>query len=91
MALHRALKQKHLCLEHNGWTLNHNPVGDHIKGVNGKKEYFEYIESDLVIDFQEAYEAQSFWKPGFSSFIKITGEPCTEYDEFAVIEWSGRD
>jgi hypothetical protein len=85
------LKQKHLCVEHNGWTLNHNPVGDHITGVDGNKESVEYIDSDVIIDFQEAYQAQPSWKPGFSSFIKITGEPCTEYDEFAVIEWSGPD
>ncbi|KAM0214746.1 hypothetical protein ACHAQD_008645 [Fusarium lateritium] len=85
------LKQKHLCVEHNGWTLNHNPVGDHITGVNGNKESVEYIDSDVIIDFQEAYQAQPSWKPGFSSFIKVTGEPCTEYDEFAVIEWSGPD
>ncbi|KAM0248303.1 hypothetical protein ACHAP5_003473 [Fusarium lateritium] len=85
------LKEKHLCVEHNGWTLNHNPVGDHITGVNGNKESVEYIDSDVIIDFQEAYQAQPSWKPGFSSFIKITGEPCTEYDEFAVIEWSGPD
>ncbi|KAH6970303.1 hypothetical protein DER45DRAFT_609006 [Fusarium avenaceum] len=39
-------------VEHDGWTLTHTPGGDPLENEGEK---LEYIDSDVIIDFQEAY------------------------------------
>ncbi|KAJ3542043.1 hypothetical protein NM208_g4314 [Fusarium decemcellulare] len=84
------LRQPHLAVEHDGWTLTHDPVGETIHDYS-REERAEYIDSDVIIDFQEAYQTMPAWKPSFEQYITSTFEPNTEYDEFAVIQWSGSD
>ncbi|RSL58865.1 hypothetical protein CEP54_007594 [Fusarium duplospermum] len=76
-------------VQHDGWTLTYDPAGEQLPDEAGKKA--EYIDSDVIIDFHEAYQTNPSWKPTFSSFIRATFEPETSYDEFAIIQWSGSD
>ncbi|RSL69586.1 hypothetical protein CEP53_002165 [Fusarium sp. AF-6] len=76
-------------VQHDGWTLTYDPAGDQIPDEAGKKA--EYIDSDAIIDFHEAYQTNPSWKPVFSSFTRATFEPETSYDEFSIIQWSGPD
>ncbi|KAJ4319812.1 hypothetical protein N0V84_006193 [Fusarium piperis] len=76
-------------IQHDGWTLTHNAVGE-LLGDEASKTA-EYIDSDVIIDFHEAYQTNPSWKPKFLSFSKYRFEPDTTYDEFAIIQWSGPD
>lgn len=76
-------------VQHDGWTLTHDPAGSKLEDEAGKTA--EYVDSDVIIDFQEAYQMNPSWKPSFFSYKKPTFEPETTFDEFAVIQWSGPD
>lgn len=76
-------------VQHDGWTLTHDPIGEQLGDEAGKTA--EYIDSDVIIDFHEAYQTNPSWKPNFSYFIKPAFESETTYDEFAIIQWSGPD
>ncbi|KAI8716897.1 AAA domain-containing protein [Fusarium sp. LHS14.1] len=77
-------------VQHDGWTLTHDPVGEQLDDEDGKTTA-EYVDSDVIIDFHEAYQTNPSWRPNFSYFIKPTFESETTYDEFAIIQWSGPD
>ncbi|KAH8646532.1 hypothetical protein BGZ61DRAFT_376742 [Ilyonectria robusta] len=81
------LQQSHPAVEHDGWTLTHDPSGNSLS----HDEKSEYIDSDTIIDFQEAYQMRPLWKPGFLKGGMNVFEPDTEYDDFAIIQWSGAD
>ncbi|KAF4978172.1 hypothetical protein FZEAL_5417 [Fusarium zealandicum] len=83
------LLQSHMGVQHEGWTLTHDPAGDRLLG--GSSENSEYIDSEAIIDFQEAYQMHPFWKPDFLNYIMDVFEPDTVYDDFTIIEWSGPD
>ncbi|KAI8675905.1 AAA domain-containing protein [Fusarium keratoplasticum] len=76
-------------VQHDGWTLTHDPVGDQLSDQATKTA--EYIESDVIIDFHEAYQTNPSWKPPYLTFVKSIFEPETKYDEFAIMQWSGPD
>ncbi|KAM0541469.1 hypothetical protein ACHAPJ_013234 [Fusarium lateritium] len=83
------LLQTHVAVQHDGWTLTHTPGGGLIDEEAGDKS--EYIDSDVIIDFQEAYQVHSAWKPAFGNYILNQFEPSVEDDNFAIIQWSGPD
>lgn len=86
----RLLQHRHLAMEYDGWTLIHDPTGDPIKDRYGDEvSSAEYISSDVIIDFQEAFQTKPSWKPRFPRYVKGTFSPETEYDDFSIIQWSG--
>ena len=82
------LLQSHLAVEHDGWTLTHDPTGNVLSDSRGVKIQAEYIDSDVIIDFNEAFQVCPQWKPSFMSYVKDDFEPATRYDKFAIITWS---
>ncbi|KAJ4252401.1 hypothetical protein NW762_010999 [Fusarium torreyae] len=83
------LLQTHVAVQHDGWTLTHAPGGGLIDEDAGDKS--EYIDSDVIIDFQEAYQVHATWKPTFGNYILNQFEPTIEDDNFGIIQWSGPD
>ncbi|KAF4959594.1 hypothetical protein FSARC_10680 [Fusarium sarcochroum] len=83
------LLQTHVAVQHDGWTLTHAPGGNPIDEVAVDKA--EYIDSDVIIDFQEAYQVHATWKPAFGNYILNQFEPAIEDDNFTIIQWSGPD
>lgn len=83
----------HLAVEHDGWTLSQHPAGgnivDHSRSTSA--QYTEYIHSHVIIDFQEAFQMHPWWKPSFLDCMKNPFDPSTEYDEFAIIQWSDKN
>lgn len=82
------LKHPHLVVEHDGWTLSHHPSGGPITDIYHKRPPAEYIDSNAIIDFREAFQMHPNWKPNFVALRKVSFEPDTEYDEFPIIHWS---
>ncbi|EOO02738.1 putative aaa family protein [Phaeoacremonium minimum UCRPA7] len=86
------ISKKDRALAHNGWTLTIDPAGDDIEDGSGNSIRFpQHIDSDVVIDFQEAYQANPWWKPNFPKFVPGQYRPVNLIDSFAVIQWSGKD
>ncbi|CAJ0546790.1 Ff.00g014170.m01.CDS01 [Fusarium sp. VM40] len=55
------------------------------------REVSEYIDSDVIIDFEEAYKAHPSWKPQYATWRKSNLNTDTQEDKFAIIQWSGPD
>jgi hypothetical protein len=55
------------------------------------REVSEYIDGDVIIDFEEAYKAHPSWKPQYANWCKCKLDTGTNEDNFAIIQWSGPD
>ena len=53
-----------------------------------KKAVSEYIASDVIIDFEEAYQRHPMWKPVTSQYISDPWTPSVKHDLFPLIQWS---
>jgi hypothetical protein len=55
------VEKKHL--SYSGWTVTHHPIGTPILSPNGTQvRRPEHIESDIIVDFQEAFNNCPDWK-----------------------------
>jgi hypothetical protein len=79
-------------LSYHGWTLTKDPAGRDIEIRPGQGTTWpEYIESDVIVDFHEAFQMQPWWKPAFQQFPEVESfYPSTTRDEFPIVEWSDR-
>jgi hypothetical protein len=55
------------------------------------REVSEYIEGDVIIDFEEAYKAHPSWKPQYATWRKSNLNTDTQEDSVAIIQWTGPD
>ncbi|KAI1423606.1 hypothetical protein F5Y12DRAFT_527704 [Xylaria sp. FL1777] len=79
-------------LSYHGWTLTKDPAGRDIAARPGQEATWpEYIESDVIVDFNEAFQVYPWWKPAFQQFPEAESfYPTTTCDEFLIVEWSDR-
>ncbi|KAI0912989.1 hypothetical protein F4823DRAFT_124707 [Ustulina deusta] len=79
-------------LSYHGWTLIKDPTGRDVAARPGQDATWpEYIESDVIVDFNEAFQVHPWWKPAFRQFPGAeTFYPTTTRDEFPIVEWSDR-
>ncbi|KAE8442709.1 hypothetical protein EG329_002900 [Mollisiaceae sp. DMI_Dod_QoI] len=76
-------------LAYNGWTLITDPEGDSINNSNGDViKYPEHIDSDVIVDFKEAFQTYPPWRPEFQYKTAGTPKTTTDTDNFFVIRWS---
>ncbi|KAH7625307.1 hypothetical protein B0T09DRAFT_274100 [Sordaria sp. MPI-SDFR-AT-0083] len=68
------IRIKHLY--HRGWTLTRSPV-DAVLDDNTK--YPEHIESEVIVDFNEAFQSFPWWEPEFH-VLKMVQEASWRYD-----------
>lgn len=76
------VSQSHPTMSYMGLTLTHDPLGK-------RTSHPEYIDSDVVVDFREAYQANPEWKPKFFMLNYTTPAHSTN-DDFGIIEWTDR-
>lgn len=60
------------------------------EGMKGR-EVSEYIDSDIIIDFEEAFKAHPSWEPQYATWRKSNLNTDTQEDNFAIIQWFGPD
>ncbi|KAI0476907.1 hypothetical protein F4859DRAFT_67309 [Xylaria cf. heliscus] len=79
-------------LSYQGWTLTKDPSGRDIESRPGQGGTWpENIESDVIVDFNEAYQVNPWWKPAFQQFPEAESfYPTITRDEFPIVEWSDR-
>ncbi|KAI1742321.1 hypothetical protein F4680DRAFT_46464 [Xylaria scruposa] len=75
-----------------GWTLTKDPSGHDIESRPGLGATWpENIESDVIVDFNEAFQVNPWWKPAFQQFPEAESfYPTITRDEFPIVEWSDR-
>lgn len=88
---HELLLRKYMAVEYDGWTLGHDPIGDTVKDASSVIIPTEYISSDAIIDFKEAYHRHPHWNPAFSRYNSGAVQVNTEFDGFPIIQWSDKD
>lgn len=85
------VSQSHPTMSYMGWTLTHNPAAERINSQLDKPVNFpDHIDSDVVVDFREAYQTCPLWKPNFFTIHDTIDKPLSANDEFAIIQWADR-
>lgn len=81
-------------MSYDGWTLIQTPLGEIIKDTDSRYEPPNsplYIDSDIIIDFREAYQSHPWWEPSFHTYKKEPFMPQTVDDNLAIIRWADKD
>jgi len=77
---------------YNGWTLTRSPGGDPTTDAQGVQvDQPEHINSEVMVDFSEAYQACPHWRPPRASMRKKIVQGITVQEDFRVRWWSGVD
>ncbi|KAE9379766.1 hypothetical protein N431DRAFT_326255 [Stipitochalara longipes BDJ] len=89
-SLIKLMKARH-CF-YSGWTLTRSPGGDPTTDAKGVQlDQPEHINSEVMVDFSEAYQACPHWRPQRASMRKKIVEGITAQEDFRVRWWSGVD
>lgn len=76
-------------LAYNGWTLITDPQGNSINNSEGEIiKYPEHIDSDVIVDFKEAFQTYPPWRPEFESRTIDTPSMILQDDDFVLTRWS---
>ena len=65
------VKAKHLY--HHGWTLTRTPLG---AALGGNTKYPEHIDSEVIVDFDEAFHSLPSWRPEFQAPSLVAAAPA---------------
>jgi len=89
-SLIQLMKTKH-CF-YSGWTLTRSPGGDLTTDAKRvQQEQPEHINSEVMVDFGEAYQACPHWRPQRTSMEQKFVEGITIQEDFRICWWSGTD
>lgn len=84
------IKAKH-CF-YSGWSLTRSPTGDPMTDKHGTQlQQPEHINSEVMVDFAEAFQECPAWRPHQVSLRQKVVEGLTLQEEFRIRWWSGAD
>jgi hypothetical protein len=83
------MRAKHC--SYNGWTLTRSPSGEPTTDVLGVVQQPEHINSEVMVDFGEAFQACPAWRPHRAKLVRKMIEGLTVQEEFRIRWWSGKD
>lgn len=71
-----------------GWSIVKDVAGNYVSGTD---EDQKYIDSEVIIDFDEVFQSRPSWKPDFFWSVYLLN-PTTEWkaDPFPVIHWADK-
>ncbi|KUJ13891.1 uncharacterized protein LY89DRAFT_721075 [Mollisia scopiformis] len=77
-------------LAYNNWTLIADPRGGPINNSNGDPiKHPEYIDSDMIVDFKEAFQTYPPWRPPIQfNTMAPRRISAVEPEQFHMIRWS---
>ncbi|PMD32457.1 hypothetical protein L207DRAFT_500180 [Hyaloscypha variabilis F] len=77
---------------YSGWTLTRDPGGEPTTDAKGVLlDQPEHINSEVMVDFSEAYQACPHWRPQRASMREKLVEGKTVPEDFRIRWWSGVD
>jgi hypothetical protein len=86
----RSIKTRHAT--YNWWTTTLDPRGDPTTDAEGNEiKRPEYVDSEVIVDFVEAFQACPLWKPIPAILKTEEPSPSTTFDEFYICWWSDQD
>lgn len=86
----RAIETKHAT--YNGWTVMRTPKGGFVTDANGAiLKHPEHVNSDVMVDYGEAFQACPSWRPERTVLKPETVNQTTVSDNFNIRWWSGPD
>lgn len=86
----RFIESKHAF--YNDWTVMRSPRGEFVTDANGAElKHPEYINSEVMVDFQEAFQACPSWRPIRTVLKSEFTNKIVIPDDFAIRWWSGTD
>jgi ATPase family associated with various cellular activities (AAA) len=89
-SLIKFMKAKHC--SYSGWTLIRSPSGDPTTDANGVQlQQPEHINSEVMVDFGEAFQACPSWRPHQANMQQKIVEGLTIQGDFRIRWWSGAD
>jgi len=76
-------------LAYNGWSMITNVHGDPVWDDNGEPlRHPQHIDSEVIIDFEETFQTNPFWKPHFFFYVAISEVKAKwATDMFAIINY----
>ncbi|KFA78598.1 hypothetical protein S40288_06974 [Stachybotrys chartarum IBT 40288] len=89
-ALLDAMRARHC--SYNGWTLTQSPSGEQTIGADKTRvQQSEHVNSEVMIDFAEAFHQFPQWRPTRASLRQKAMESLTLPENFRIRWWSGPD
>jgi hypothetical protein len=86
----RFIESKHAF--YNAWTVMRTPEGGFATDANGVVvKHPEYINSEVMVDFGEAFQACPSWRPTRTVLKTEFTNKIVISDDFSIRWWSGRD
>jgi hypothetical protein len=86
----RSLETRHAA--YNWWTMTLDPRGEPTTDAEGTiLQRPEYVDSEVIVDFVEAFQACPSWKPVPSILKPEELSPSTTFDDFYINWWSDSD
>ncbi|KAE9373804.1 hypothetical protein N431DRAFT_407511 [Stipitochalara longipes BDJ] len=77
---------------YNSWTIMRTPQGGFATDADGViMKHPEYINSEVMVDFGEAFQACPSWRPKRTVIKTEFTNKIVISDDFAIRYWSGRD
>jgi len=77
---------------YNSWTIMRTPRGGFATDANGVvMKHPEYINSEVMVDFVEAFQACPSWRPKRTVIKTEFTNKINISDDFAIRYWSGKD
>ena len=91
-AFQELLSKGKVTMAYDGWTLIHDPTGHEMTDADGDKMTTpEHINSDVIVDFREAFLTVPHWEPKFSTYSTSVFETKTMHDPYPIIQWADHD
>ncbi|KUI66965.1 hypothetical protein VM1G_02216 [Cytospora mali] len=89
---HNILSRRHPTLTYQGWSMVQNPSGKMLQDIRGQiLRIPRHIDSDIIVDFHEAFQTFPWWKPFFPKLAKNVFSPKAWTDHFPIIQWANKD
>jgi hypothetical protein len=88
-SLLQSIREKHC--SYNGWTLARSPSGDPLADIDEIQQQPEHINSEVMVDFIEAFQEHPEWRPRQGTLEPKLVECLTVQDDFRIRWWSGPD
>ncbi|ROV90383.1 hypothetical protein VPNG_10016 [Cytospora leucostoma] len=83
------LSRRHPTLTYQGWSTVRDPLGNLLRDDKGQTLIIpRHIDSEVVVDFREAFQSSPWWKPQYSKPFKNVFSPKACTDRFPIICWA---
>ncbi|KAI9737403.1 MAG: hypothetical protein M1834_009557 [Cirrosporium novae-zelandiae] len=87
-------------LYYNGVTIARNPGEtervrrysvEEPRPIKAEREHLEYVDSDIIVDFFEAFQVHPEWRPKLHVPLQVDEDYSSKLDNVLINQWSDKD